>query len=150
MRPASRVLKAENYEWKGVEKKAYKENSSLFRDVRRFTLLGNQIPELNFETRYFEIGPGGYSSLEHHRHPHAVVVIRGSGSVILDNEIFSISAHDVVYIAPETIHQFHADNQQHLGFLCVVDRYRDKPAIPDDAEVESRITSENVLNKIKK
>lgn len=150
MKSAARVIHSDKYEWQGVEKKAYKENSSRFRNVHRFTLLGSEIPELNFETRYFEIGPGGYSSLEVHHHPHSVIVIRGSGTVVLNNELNSLCVHDVVYIAPETIHQFHADNHEPLGFICIVDRYRDKPVVPEDSEIASRISSECVLKKIKK
>lgn len=150
MKSVSKVIHSENYEWQGVEKKAYKKNVSLFRNVHRFTLLGSEIPELNFETRYFEIGPGGHSSLEKHRHPHSVIVIRGSGSVILNDTITSLSIHDVVYIAPETIHQFHADTEEPLGFICIVDRYRDKPVVPENSEIEARISSESVLKKIKK
>lgn len=146
----SKVIYSDRSGWKEIEKKAYKEKGSLFKDIHRFTLLGSQIPELNFETRYFEIGPGGYSSLEYHRHPHSVIILKGRGTVILDNELCDLSLHDVVYIAPETIHQFHADQNEPLGFICIVDRYRDKPVVPDQDTIHSRISSSEVLNKIKK
>jgi len=110
----SKVIKAEQYNWQDVEKKIYKTDTQNFKDIHRFTLLGDDIPELNFQTRYFEIQPGGYSSLEQHRHPHSVIVIRGSGSLVLGNEIFELGMHDVVYISPETIHQFHADEMNRL------------------------------------
>lgn len=146
----SKVIKADKFSWKGVERKQYKSDTHNFKDIHRFSLLGDEISELNFQTRYFEIKPGGYSSLELHRHPHSVVIIRGSGTLVLENELHKLNLHDVVYIAPETIHQFHADQGEPLGFICVVDRYRDRPAIPDDETIKSRITSESVLNKIQK
>lgn len=150
MNNRSKVIKSDQSHWEGVEKKVYKTDTDNFKDIHRFTLLGEEIQELNFQTRYFEIGPGGYSSLEKHRHPHSVIIIRGSGSVILDNELIPIQTHDIVYIAPQTIHQFHADGLEELGFICIVDRQRDRPAIPDDETIRREITSPDVLNKIKK
>lgn len=146
----SKVIKAENYSWNGVERKQYKTNTKNFKDIHRYTLLSDDISALNSETRYFEIQPGGYSSLELHRHPHSVVIIRGSGTLVLENDLHELNLHDVVFIAPETIHQFHADNNEPLGFICIVDRYRDRPAIPDDETIRRRITSEKVLKKIQK
>ena len=150
MSNGSKVIHSDNYQWKGVEKKEYKTDTQNFRDIHRVTLLGDDIDELNSQTRYFEIQAGGYSSLEKHQHPHSVVIIRGSGTVVLGNEMVSINSHDVVYIAPETIHQFHADRKEELGFICIVDRYRDRPVIPDDDTIKKEITSVEVLNKIKK
>ena len=146
----SKVIEAEQYNWQDVEKKIYKTDTQNFKDIHRFTLLGDDIPELNFQTRYFEMQPGGYSSLEQHRHPHSVIVIRGSGSLVLGNEIFELGMHDVVYISPETIHQFHADRNEPLGFICIVDRYRDLPSIPSDETIQQEITSQKVLEKIQK
>lgn len=150
MNKKSTVLKSNDFSWKGVERKVYKTETQNFKDIHRYTLLGKEYRELNSETRYFEIQPGGYSSLEYHRHPHSVVIIRGSGSVILNNELKEISCFDVVYISPETIHQFHADNDDPLGFICVVDRYRDHPSVPNADKISDTITSEIILKKIKK
>jgi len=150
MNNKSKVIKADDYSWDGVERKQYKTDTNNFKEIHRFTLLGEDISELNSETRYFEIQPGGYSSLELHRHPHSVVIIRGSGTLVLENELHDLKLHDVVFIAPETIHQFHADKGEPLGFICIVDRYRDRPAIPDDQTIQERITSEKVLKKIQK
>lgn len=150
MNNKSTVLKSDDFSWKGVEKKVYKTETQNFKDIHRYTLLGEEFKELNSETRYFEIQPGGYSSLEYHRHPHSVVIIRGSGSVILNNELKEISSFDVVYISPETIHQFHADNDEPLGFICVVDRYRDRPSVPDEDKITEVIKSQKILKKIKK
>lgn len=150
MNNKSTVLKSDDFSWKGVEKKVYKTETQNFKDIHRYTLLGEEFKELNSETRYFEIQPGGYSSLEYHRHPHSVVIIRGSGSVILNNDLKKISCFDVVYISPETIHQFHADNDEPLGFICMVDRYRDRPSVPDEDKITEVIKSQKILKKIKK
>jgi len=137
MKNRSKVIHNEGYHWDGVEKKLYKTDTTNFKGVTRYSLLGESDYEweLNMQTRYFEVEAGGYTSLEFHRHPHSVVVIRGSGSVVLGNEVHLLGLHDVVFISPETLHQFHADQGESLGFICIVDRYRDKPMVPTSDQV---------------
>ncbi len=149
MKNNSKVIKRTKEGWDGIERKHYKTETTNFKDISRFSLLGEQENEheLNMQTRYFEIKPGGYSSLEQHRHPHSVVIIRGKGSIILNDELFDIALHDVIYISPETIHQFHADKNEHLGFLCTVDRYRDKPVIPDSETISKLIPESSPSSK---
>ena len=151
MNKDSKVIKSSNYRWNAVPEKRYKDEAGSHEGVRRFTLLGDGKEEpLNFQTRYFEVEPGGYTSFEQHQHPHSVVVIRGSGSVILDDELQDIAPHDVVYVAPGTMHQFHADQGEPLGFLCIVDRKRDKPVLPGDREVDEVIQTEEVRGKVRR
>ncbi|MDZ7680759.1 MAG: cupin domain-containing protein [Fodinibius sp.] len=148
----SKVISCSDYEWESVPRKEYKDDNSCYKGVHRYALLGEQSDEqaLTFQTRYFEVEPGGYTSFEYHRHPHSVVIIRGSGTVILGNNIHELSLHDVVYISPHTLHQFHADRGDPLGFLCTVDRYRDRPTLPDAEEIQQKVQSSEVLDKIKR
>lgn len=152
MKNNSKVIKSSDYQWDSVPKKEYKDDSSCYKGVHRYSLLGEQDDELqlNFQTRYFEVETGGYTSFEYHRHPHSVVIIRGSGTIILGDSLHDIDLHDVVFIAPNTLHQFHADKGKPLGFLCVVDRYRDRPTLPDEAEIDEVITSDEVRGKIRR
>ncbi len=152
MKNNSKVIKCSGYRWESVPQKQYKDSAGCYEKVRRFSLLGEgeHEHELNFHTRYFEVGSGGYTSFEHHRHPHSVIIIRGSGSVVLGNEVHDINLHDVVYVSPETLHQFHADKGEPLGFLCVVDRYRDRPVLPGDEEVKKALTSDKTRSKIRR
>jgi quercetin dioxygenase-like cupin family protein len=131
MRDQSKVLRCRDYRWQGVELKAYKDEPAPYRDLTRQTLLGEGPGEgaLQFVTRYFEVQPGGYSTLELHRHPHAVIVLRGTGDVVLGDERHALAPFDCVYVAPETKHQFRATGSEPLGFLCVVDRVRDRPQV---------------------
>ena len=130
MGDASKVIKCRDFGWEGVEGKPYQASPAApFKDVTRQNLLGEGSGEraLRFITRYFEVQPGGYSTLELHRHPHAVVVLRGTGQVVLDGETHEIAPFDCVYVAPGSKHQFRATGREPLGFLCVVDRVRDRP-----------------------
>ena len=148
----SKVIKCTDYSWNSVPRKEYKDDTSCYKGVHRYSLLGEQGDEraLTFQTRYFEVEAGGYTSFEYHRHPHSVVIIRGSGTVILGDVLHELSLHDVVYISPNTLHQFHADRGEKLGFLCTVDRYRDRPTLPDEIEIEQNIQSPDVVEKIKR
>lgn len=152
MESKSKVIRCSNYQWESVERKKYKDDTSCYKGVHRYALLGESEDEqaLNFQTRYFEVEAGGYTSFEYHRHPHSVIIIRGRGTVILGDSLHDISLHDVVFIAPETLHQFHADRGEPLGFICVVDRYRDRPSLPDDDELKNRIHSKEVRQKIRR
>ena len=150
MSSKSTVIKANRDGWESIERKVYKESGTGFKSVSRFSLLTDEFPELNSHTRYFEIDPGGYSSLEMHRHPHSVIILKGAGSVIMDNEISDVKEHDIIFIAPNTIHQFQADKGEKLGFLCIVDRYRDKPVVPDADQIAEKISNDVVLKKIRK
>jgi len=133
MRDRSKVLKAAGFRWQGIEVREYKADGAPYKDVTRQTLLGEGEGEgeadLNFITRYFEIQPGGYSTLERHRHPHAVVVIRGRGRVALGERTYDLAPFDCVYVAPGAVHQFEASGGEPLGFLCIVDRVRDRPEL---------------------
>lgn len=131
MRSASKVIKCRGFRWEGLELQAYKAESAPFKDVSRQTLLGEGVGEgaLRFVTRYFEVQPGGYSTLELHRHPHSVVVLRGTGQVVLGRRTHAIAAFDCVYVAPGAKHQFRATGREPLGFLCIVDRVRDRPVL---------------------
>jgi quercetin dioxygenase-like cupin family protein len=131
MNDRSTVLKFRDYRWDTVPLREYKTGDAPFKDVTRQTLLGEGKGEesFNFLTRYFEIQPGGYSTLERHQHPHAVVVIRGRGRVTLGDESYDIAPFDCVHVSPGVAHQFRATGDEPLGFLCTVDRVRDRPEV---------------------
>ncbi len=132
----SRVIHATDSGWAGVDARRYKDGAGPFRDVVRHTLLGgmSREPDLAFEVRYFEVAPGGYSSLERHEHPHGVVVVKGRGTVRLGDRVAEIRPLDVIYVAPHEVHRFEAHDSEPLGFLCVVDRVRDRPILVDQGQ----------------
>jgi quercetin dioxygenase-like cupin family protein len=125
----SKVIKHSGYRWQGVNLKEYKSRGEEFRGVIRQTVIGEGEGEegVSFVTRYFEVEPGGHSSLERHQHPHVVIILRGRGEVRLENDVYPIEPFDCVFVAPDAVHQFRAGSSDPLGFLCVVDRERDRP-----------------------
>jgi quercetin dioxygenase-like cupin family protein len=133
----SHVLRGGDFEWPQIPLRAYKDEDGPHRHITRRTLLGEGDGEqaLDALVRYFEIQAGGYSTLERHQHPHAVIILRGCGSVILGERVQNVAPLDCVYVGPQCFHQFHANAGQALGFLCVVSRERDRPQLPTDEEL---------------
>lgn len=125
-----------DFTWEGVDVHPYKEDGGThFKSITRQTLYRGE-ETLPVEFRYFEIGPGGHSTLERHDHLHTVMVIRGKGRVLVGDEIRAIALHDVVHVPTQTWHQFQADADDHLGFLCLVANDRDRPYRPQTADLD--------------
>jgi quercetin dioxygenase-like cupin family protein len=117
------------FRWRGVPARPYKgetAGSLRWKGVERFVLVGAAGEPTAFHLRYFEIAPGGFSSLERHRHAHAVLVVRGHGRVRLGDAERRVGPMDFVYIPPHVPHQFRAGREP-FGFLCPVDAVRDRP-----------------------
>ncbi len=126
--------KAKEYRWEGVDELPYKEDGrALFKSVTRQVLFSD--PELRGELRYFEVAPGGFSTLERHRHMHAVLVLRGRGHCLVGTEVKPIETRDLVTVPAMTWHQFRATAGEPLGFLCMVNAARDKPQLPSADEL---------------
>lgn len=124
---------AGDYRWDQVDRLQYKaEGSAPFKDITRQVLF-NQEDQAS-ELRYFEVAPGGHSTLERHQHTHAVLILRGHGTVRIGNDIIEINERDLVSVDPLTWHQFHAAADGALGFLCLVSKERDKPQLPTEEE----------------
>jgi len=120
---------AKDYRWEGVDELPYKEDDrALFKSVTRQVLFAD--PELYGELRYFEVAPGGYSTLERHQHMHAVIILRGRGHCLVGEEVRPVETRDLITVPAMTWHQFRATRDEPLGFLCMVNATRDKPQLP--------------------
>ena len=134
--------------WEGIDVHPYKEDGTHFKTITRQTLFKGEA-DLPVEFRYFEVGEGGHSTLERHQHSHVVIVIRGSGEVLIADEVFEIGIHDLVKIPPMTWHQFRATQGEPLGFLCLVANERDRPQRPDVDNLDELRETEAVANFIR-
>ncbi len=124
-----------DFHWQDVDVLRYKEDGGApFKDVTRQVLFDGG--GLATQLRYFEVAPGGWTTLERHEHVHAVVVIRGRGQCLVGDTAYDIGLHDLVSVPPMTWHQFHAAPDAPLGFLCMVACDRDKPQLPSSDEAE--------------
>lgn len=132
-RTGSRVHRClDRFRWEGVPVQQYKSEAEHWRGVVRMVLAGESGERTAFHVRYFEVAPGGFTSLERHRHEHVVLVLRGVGEVQLGESVHALGPGDLVYVAPDELHQFrNPSGTEPLGFLCIVDAVRDRPRLAD-------------------
>jgi quercetin dioxygenase-like cupin family protein len=124
----------DGFRWQDVAYRPYKdEGSASFRAVSRQVLF--EEPALDCELRYFEMAAGGYSTLERHEHMHGVMILRGHGHCLLGESVRALAPFDLVTIPAWTWHQFRATGGEPLGFLCMVNRRRDRPQLPTEADL---------------
>jgi quercetin dioxygenase-like cupin family protein len=107
------------YDWEGVSVDRYPPEKEMQGASVRW-LIGPAEGAPNFALRYFEIAPGGWSSLDQHAHEHGVFILRGQGQVLLGKEESTVAFGDVVYVSPYEPHQFKNIGDEPLGFLCVI------------------------------
>jgi quercetin dioxygenase-like cupin family protein len=119
--------------WIGVELLQYKrEGEAPFEGVTRQVLFDDAG---GAQWRYFEVAPGGHTTLERHAHTHAVMVLHGEGSCLVGERIYPLAERDLVCVPPLTWHQFRAAERSALGFLCLVSRERDRPQLASDEQI---------------
>ena len=119
------------FRWEDVEVRPYKTEGGTFSGVSRQVLFHGS-GGLTCELRYFEVEPGGWTSLERHRHEHAVMVVRGRGRALVGTRLYDLGLNDLVRVPALTWHQFRSADDAPLGFLCLVDCHRDAPELPDE------------------
>ena len=125
----STVRRFKDFGWENVPVLAYKEGGP-YKGVTRQILFEGQ-DALPVQWRYFEVEPGGHSTLERHEHLHYVVILRGKGRCLVGEDVSDISEHDLIEVPSLQWHQFRAADDAPLGFLCLVAATRDKPQLPN-------------------
>lgn len=119
---------SDEYTWAGRPASDYKADQSFpFDGVTRVELIGKAGEQAQFDLRYFELAPGGYTSLEKHAHTHTIIGVRGKGTAWIDGEEVQVRQNDVVYIDTLEPHQLKNPGTEPFGFYCIVDHDRDRP-----------------------
>ncbi len=83
-------------------------------------LIGAADAAPNFAMRQFEVAPGGHTPRHMHDYEHEVYVLTGQGEVVEGGEPHPIVAGDVIFVAPNEVHQFRNTGPQPLEFLCLI------------------------------
>lgn len=120
------IKKFDGAQWNGVKKDVYKDEPGTWQGVAKHVLASS--PNAQHETRVFEFSPGGYSSHEHHVHEHSVLILEGSGEVLIEGEWTPVQSLDFIHVGPNVVHQFRA-GESGMKIVCIVDRERDKPIL---------------------
>ena len=115
------------FRWKGIRVEQYKVEGHDWSDIIRQVLIGPERKSAKFHVRYFELGPGGFSSYETHDHEHVVIGVRGKGNARLNRRNIEIKFLDVLYVRPGSPHRFFNPYDEPFGFFCVVNAKRDRP-----------------------
>ena len=115
------------FDWNHIVAKEYKSEDLSWDGVSRRVFTGESGESPNFHLRYFEIAKNGYSTLERHQHEHVVVVMRGEGQAIVGEKRVKLKFGDVLYVAPNEVHQLSNGAEEPFGFLCIVNAVRDRP-----------------------
>ncbi len=130
------IRKFHAYRWTDVPLLQYKEaEDTTFQSVTRQVLFEGT-EDIPCQWRYFEVAPGGRSSLERHAHTHHVMIFRGAGTCLLGDEVAAVERGDLVTVGADVWHQFRANRGEPLGFLCLVNVRRDRPHPPSREEYE--------------
>jgi len=109
----------EQFDWEGVSASLYPSEKDM-KGVSVRWLIGPAEGAPHFALRYFEIEPGGWTSLDQHAHDHGVLILRGKGQVLLGEEDCQVGFGDVVYIPSNEVHQLRNIGEEPLGFLCII------------------------------
>lgn len=89
-------------------------------DVSMRLLLGRQDGAPTFAMRHFTVEAGGHTPRHEHNYEHGVYIVSGRGTVEISGEHREIKGGDSLFVEPNTLHQFRADRDEELQFLCMV------------------------------
>jgi len=85
----------------------------------------------NFAMRRFTMQPGGGMPRHTNQVEHEQYVLRGRARVGIGDEVFEVSANDVVYIPAGKPHWYEAVGDDAFEFLCIVPNGPDSITIID-------------------
>ena len=83
-------------------------------------LMGQAEGAPHFAMREFEVAPGGHTPRHRHPYEHEVFVLEGEGVVVEGDREHPLKEGDVVYVAPNEVHQFRNTGDRPIRFLCLV------------------------------
>ena len=83
-------------------------------------LLGKNVEAPNFAMREFEVEVGGYTPRHSHPYEHEVYILAGDGIAVEGEQEHVIQSGDVIFVAPDDVHQFKNTGDQPLKFLCLI------------------------------
>ena len=83
-------------------------------------LIGEGEKAPNFAMREFEVAPGGHTPKHFHDYEHEVYVLAGRGEIVDGDRRRPLAPGDVVFVAPNDVHQFCNTGAEPMRFLCLI------------------------------
>ena len=139
MAKKNEINRFNDYKWEGIPLIDYKpsgDSMETFFNVKRQNLFCSD-EQTQFDVRYFECGQDGFTTLEKHEHAHIVMVLRGTGLVIIGDKVEAVKAFDFFEIPSNMPHQLINTAKEPFGFVCSVNAVRDKFKLLSKAELEA-------------
>lgn len=129
----------EDMKWDGARTRVYSEHAT---GATETWLIGKREQAENFAMRYYELEPGGHSREEDHPYDHGVMFVRGTGEVLLGDEVVPVKQGDVIYIAPDERHRIRNTGEDVLGWVCVIParRVKQDQVVWAEEAVEDQLT----------
>jgi mannose-6-phosphate isomerase-like protein (cupin superfamily) len=133
----SKHIRCADFKWEKTPIVEYKgeESGATFYNVNRQNIISS-VDGTDFEVRYFECAPKGFTTLEKHQHTHVVMAARGCGKVIVGEKIFDVAPYDFLIIPEWQPHQLINTADEPFGFFCTVNVRRDKYRLLSKQETE--------------
>jgi quercetin dioxygenase-like cupin family protein len=92
----------------------------------RFQILIGPDEGPNFALRRFIMQPGGGMPRHTNQVEHEQYVLRGRARIGIGDDVFEVTANDVVYIPAGVPHWYEAQGDEAFEFLCVVPNQPDR------------------------
>ena len=86
-------------------------------------MIGREDGAAGFAMRIFEVNPAGHTPLHQHNYEHEVLVLEGGGRLVDNADSDAgrpIAAGDAIFVPANHMHQFRADDDRPLKFMCLV------------------------------
>jgi quercetin dioxygenase-like cupin family protein len=108
-----------SFDWEGVHSMKYDDGAT--RGASGKVMIGRDEGAPYFIFRYFNIQAGGHSTLrDYHFHDHGVMILHGKARVTIEDQIYELNPHDIIYIKSNEHHHLAAVGDEPMGFLCVI------------------------------
>ncbi len=89
------------------------------REVTMRLMVGRADGAPNFAMRHFTVEPGGHTPRHSHDYEHEVYVVAGAARIEQADEFDDLGPGDVVFVRPNTTHQFVNTGSEPFVFLCL-------------------------------
>lgn len=88
--------------------------------ARMRMLVGPEDGARNFHMRHFEVAPGGFTPHHQHDYEHEILILKGEGVAKSEQGDRPVRPGDVLFVAPNEMHQFVNTGPGALEFVCLI------------------------------
>jgi quercetin dioxygenase-like cupin family protein len=90
------------------------------KDVEMQVLISAKDGAPNFAMRLFKVSPNGYTPYHTHNWEHEVFILKGEGTITVEEKETKFKYGDAIFVPPDVEHQFKNTSNEDLFFLCLI------------------------------